>query len=282
MKLNSILLLALLVAFCIKIYMSFSPKDTQKNIYKIELSTIENNVTLIGTIHSKQEVYIVPHTNGYIKKLYVKQGDFVKKNDPLVTMVENLLFTRKRNPIRSPYDGYVTLINKTEGEYLITNTSVENFILKLEDLNSMYLNANATENDITKITKRQEALIKVNSIPNISYTGIVEDFALGAKTEQSNWRNTKSVFPVKIIITTPDNNLRSGMSALADIVIQKKENIITIPNEFLCQEHGVNYVTMKDGTKRNVKIGIITSSAYEIVEGLKVGEEIQGVNYFEN
>ena len=260
---------------------SIKSQEKLQNTYIVELSTIEDSITLTGTIHPKNETYIMPYHNGYIKKLYVKQGDFVKKNDPLVKIDKTMIFDENVNPIRAPYSGTITLINKTLSQYVTSGDYLQDFILKLEDSTEMYLHANASENDIIKITKSQAATIKVTPILNNVYEGIVSEFALSTKTERTNWGNSKTVFPVKIKIVNPDDSLRSGMNAIADIIVQKKENVISIPNEYLHQDQKKDYVLMKDDSKRFVKIGIMGHLVCEIIEGLAIGEEIQMVNYFE-
>ena len=275
-----ILILFISVVVIIKINSSKFQEEPQ-NIYIIELSTIEDNITLTGTIHPKIETYIMPYHNGYVKKLYVKQGDVVKKNDPLVKIDKTMMFDENINPILAPYDGTITLINKTLSQYVSIGDYLKDFILKLEDSTEMYLHANASENDIIKITKSQAATIKVTPILNRVYEGIVSEFALSTKTERTNWGNSKTVFPVKIKIVNPDDSLRSGMNAIADIIVQKKENVISIPNEYLHQDQKKDYVLMKDDSKRFVKIGIMGHLVCEIIEGLAIGEEIQMVNYFE-
>jgi|GEM_PF-5463032 len=263
--------------------LGFNQKASEKSskIHKVQLSKIEDVITMKGIVAPKRETSIIAYYKGYIKRLYVKHGDYVKRYDPLVTVEESLIIDRHSNPIRAPYDGTITLINKAEGQQVDVSDVEKNFILKIEDLSKIYLHASATEYDINKIKHQQNATMKFNSVLDKTYHGVIQDIAWSSQKENDNRGSNKSIFLVTILIEDPDIQLHSGMNGLADILVQAKENVIVIPNEFLHQGQEKTYVKLKNGIEKDVKIGLINAFSVEITEGLNVGEEIQAVNYFQ-
>ena len=61
------------------------------------------------------------------------------------------------------------------------------------------------------------------------------------------------------------------MTAEANIVIETKKNVITIPKNYLIQNE---YVLVNKNEKRKVKTGLSDYQKVEILEGLKPDESI--------
>jgi len=73
-----------------------------------------------------------------------------------------------------------------------------------------------------------------------------------------------------------DTFLRAGYSANADIIITKKEGILTVPERLVKTEDSVSTVEVQDTlgvvTKREVKTGLSDGIKIEITDGLEEGE----------
>ena len=65
--------------------------------------------------------------------------------------------------------------------------------------------------------------------------------------------------------------LYPNLSVEANIVLAKKENIITLPRKYIVNG---KYVLLKDGSKREIKIGLEDYVLAEIVEGLDITTEV--------
>jgi len=61
------------------------------------------------------------------------------------------------------------------------------------------------------------------------------------------------------------------MNVDATIVIESKENVLRVPTTAVNRG---NTVTLADGTKTQVKIGLSDSSFVEIISGLSEGDEV--------
>ena len=85
-------------------------------------------MTISGVLWPKKRLDIKPPFNGYIEKIFVKIGDKVKAGTPLITFSPSLGKGETNFPVRSAFDGVVSQIIKTEGEY-VTESGNQNLIL---------------------------------------------------------------------------------------------------------------------------------------------------------
>lgn len=173
--------------------------------------------------------------------------------------------------------GTVIERNVEEGEMVVSSTSSYNegtVIIKVADITQMLVKATINEVDIAKIQLNQQADIKIDAFPYDAFTGYISKIAAKAITD-----NNVKVFPIEIIVNQKDNRLKPGLSANITIYGERKSNIITIPIRAIfsdTQGNDIVYFATKDsiGTSRLVKTGINDLQNVEIVEGLKVGDEI--------
>jgi hypothetical protein len=68
------------------------------------------------------------------------------------------------------------------------------------------------------------------------------------------------------------------LSASADVLLARADNVIVAPAAALRQENGKNVVYVKAASgfeRREVKVGLHNGTQAEIVEGLKEGDEVR-------
>ena len=78
-------------------------------------------------------------------------------------------------------------------------------------------------------------------------------------------------FVVEAHFINPPKKLFPNLSAEANIIIQTKKNIITIPNNYIIDG---KYVLVNTDEKREVKLGLNDYQKTEVLEGLKESETI--------
>ena len=136
-------------------------------LHKVKFSAIEDIVSMNGMIHSKREILVMPPYDGYVEEIYVKQGDIVAKNTPLVKIARNLLLTEQVHPLRAPYAGVITIINRANGQFVQqAGSRGTDFVLKIEDLSELFIQADANDVDVVKLHTGQLASIKISAVPN--------------------------------------------------------------------------------------------------------------------
>lgn len=244
----------------------------------VERGDIIQRVSLSGLLQPVRKALIVAPYSGYVKKIFVKMGDQVKAGDPIVSVVQSLSGFEVNFPLRSPISGKVVQIRRSEGEY-VRSGEASDFIVRVDDLSEMFVSVNAAEMDRMKMTLHQEAILKPMALDQKSYKAEVVELALAAN-EKDRWDRSSVVeYPVKMRVLNPDEDLKSGMSTLIDIVIFRKDQLLTLRHEYIYTEGEESYVILANGEKRPIKTGVANEEKVEILEGLKEGDKVQKVDF---
>jgi multidrug efflux pump subunit AcrA (membrane-fusion protein) len=245
---------------------------------KVKIENLIQRVTIAGSAEPVRSTVVTAPYDGYVKKLFVKLGQKVKAGDPIVSIAQSLQAGDDVFPLRSPFTGTVTQVLKSEGEYVKQN-DFDNFVLRIDDLTKMYIHAKAPEIDVVKIKDGMESVIKVSAILSRNYNGSVREISQAA-TNKENWGGRGQVdYLVKIEVTDADRQLRPGMSAVIDIIAGKKDKVPTLAHEFIEKDGDKYFVVMKDGGRRQIKVGLQNETVFEIVSGLKEGDEVRQVDF---
>ncbi len=130
------------------------------------------------------------------------------------------------------------------------------------------------ENNINKIEVDQGVVLKVDAIDNKNYKGVV------SRVDEIGTVNAQGVvnFNIYIRITDPDDLLRVGMGVDAEIITEKLENVLSVPNSAIKKNEGKKAVRVP-GEKGEVKyvdveIGIKGTDRTQIINGLEEGQLI--------
>lgn len=91
-------------------------------------------------------------------------------------------------------------------------------------------------------------------------------------------RDGVSTYKTILAFDEQDERVRSGMTANVVITIEKKENVISIPQGLVRNENGKSYVVLRNeagDVSREVEVGTISSlGSIEILSGLEVGDNV--------
>lgn len=237
-------------------------------------------VTIAGEVAPLRKTIITAPYNGYVKKLFVKVGDVVKPGDPIVSIAQSLQSMEAEFPLRAPFKGVVMRIERSEGEFVKEGDS-KMFILRIDDLDKLFVDAIAPEIDRAKIKLNQEAIIKASAILNKTYKGKLTELSLAAR-EKEEWSRSQVIeFPIKIEMTEVDASVRPGMSVIVDIITDRRDKVLTLRHEYIHRDKVDYYVFLKGKEKRSIKVGMQNEEAFEIIEGLKEGDQVQMVDFSE-
>jgi multidrug efflux pump subunit AcrA (membrane-fusion protein) len=232
-------------------------------------------VTVAGVIVPKRRTVILPPYPGFIQKVFVKVGDKVKQGDPVLSIVQSLTTREEVFPIRAPFPGVVVQVLGSEGEY-VKDGDLKKFIVRIDDLSELYVQADVPELDMVKIRKGQEAVVKASAILDRSYKGVIEEIALSAKErDEWGWGGKGQVeYAVRISLKDPDERVRPGMSAILDIITDRRDGVLSLRHEFLRKDGDKHIVEIEGKGPTEVGVGLHNEEAYEITSGLKEGERV--------
>jgi multidrug efflux pump subunit AcrA (membrane-fusion protein) len=287
MTLSRILKLTLsAVALGLASYAVYTFAPGQKNSNKENTGTVTRRdlslkVTIAGGVVPRRMALITPPYNGYIKRLFVHVGDEIKSGSPVVSIAQTVGSAEEEVfPLRSPITGVVVQVARDEGEYVTATASNTSSaaIVRIDDLTKLFVEANVPEIDISKLKVGQSVVIRSVAIPNRTYDGKILEIARAA-SEQDRWERAKVEFPIRAEITNPDGEIRSGMSAVLDVVVQEAKGALTLGHEFVQKEGKQHFVTMSDGSRRDIEVGMRTADAFEISSGLSEGESVKPVDF---
>ena len=129
----------------------------------------------------------------------------------------------ERCTVRAPFDGYVTNLNISEGEYAKPGVP----IFTLIDNRTWYVVSNYRESELKAIRPGKHVDVYVMSQPSRRFDGIVESLGFGVAPDDTrlnnglpdiehtlNWVHIAARFPVRIRVQNPDTALfRIGETA---------------------------------------------------------------------
>lgn len=162
--------------------------------------------------------------------------------------------------IKSSINGRVYDILKDCGELVTPQTP----LAVIGKADTFLLELAVDENDIIKVNVGQKALITMDS-----YKGEVLEAIVDKIYPIMNERTR--TFVVEAHFINSPKKLFPNLSSEANIIIQTKKNIITIPNNYIIDG---KYVLINSDEKREVKLGMKDYQKTEVLEGLKENETI--------
>ena len=156
--------------------------------------------------------------------------------------------------IRSAINGRAYDILKDVGELITPQTPIA--IIGKTDTFQLVLEVD--ENDIVRIKKGQAIVVTMDSYKGEAFDAVV-DVIYPIMSERSR------TFTIEAHFTKPPPQLFPNLTVEANIVIQTKNNVITIPKDYLFEN---NFVFISKDEKREVKTGLRDYKKVEILQGL--------------
>jgi HlyD family secretion protein len=130
------------------------------------------------------------------------------------------------------------------------------------------------EIDVGKLHEGMPVEIKIGALPDASIQGTVRRISLKAKKDEN-----ATTFPVEISLTqTGGATLRAGLSANAEIIVRRRDHVLTVPERVVTFSGDTTTVEVPgpDGTrvKRRITTGLSDAVTVEVTSGLREGETV--------
>ena len=145
-------------------------------------------------------------------------------------------------------------------------------LVTLPDLSEMMVKATASEVDASAVANDQEGIISVDAFPEKTYRGKVT--RKGALAHRKDPNSKINVFDVELAILDADPELKPGMSASAQIILERVQNVVSVPLEAVFEKQGKPLVYLDNRSAREVQVGRRNDREIEIVSGLEGDERI--------
>lgn len=121
----------------------------------------------------------------------------------------------------APMNGVVLSKNTEPGEYVAPGTPV----VTLADLKNIWLRGYINETDLGRVKLGQKALVRTDTRPGKTYVGrvsfISDQAEFTPKTVQTQQERVKLVYRIKVDIDNPHRELKPGMPADAEILLDE-------------------------------------------------------------
>jgi len=178
--------------------------------------------------------------------------------------------------IKSPINGFVLekMINVGDPIVPLTSYQAGTALFNVADMKKLIFKGTVDEIDVGKLNEGMEAEITVGALPGKPVMGILDKISLKARKEDNT-----TVFPVEIIVQPAEGQvLRAGYSANANVIIQKKDSVLAIPERVITFRNDSAFVSIPQGAAGKkeifIKTGLSDAIFIEVISGLNLGDEV--------
>lgn len=177
----------------------------------------------------------------------------------------------ERTDLIAPFDGVVSAVNLEVGAI---STSQQPAI-ELTDVNSLYVSVQVDEVDIRQINEKMPAQVRLDALTGVEFPATVDQIAVVGTND-----NGIISYNVKVTLDASDPRIRVGMTADASVVVEKRENVLIVPNLYIRLDRDLDKafvnLVQPDGklAEVEVKLGLQGQDSSEILSGLKPGDQI--------
>jgi HlyD family secretion protein len=208
-----------------------------------------------------------------------------QKKDKTLRDVELAKSYLSKMVIKAPLDGIVNVLPNfrsggsfgqsppgfKEGDRAWTGAA----IAEIPDLSSMRIELKLEEVDRGKLKLGQLVKMRVDAIPEVEFTADLDWISPIAALIYKGFGSSDKVFPCWATLKNLDPRLRPGMSASAEIIIEREPNALLIPSRASFLQKGKPAVYIQKGqafTTRSIEVGRRNEEDLVVLKGLKEGE----------
>ncbi|MBI1907815.1 HlyD family efflux transporter periplasmic adaptor subunit [Candidatus Uhrbacteria bacterium] len=261
-------ILGLVVALGIAGIILAPEKAPEMTTATVEEGTVGKSVELSGALAYAQSRRLGFATGGRVAEVRVEVGDIVYKGTVIATLegVTNVLpdgtSATHVATLSSPIDGVVTAIDIAPGELvapgvvvaMVEGPSYDGFIAEFA----------VSEDDIVMLDVGDDVTMEVDAIDDVLFTGVIMDIAPTAMSVEG-----VVLYAVTTSFEVADadgkgamDDVKSGMSVTAEVVIAQDYDALFIPARAVITEDG----------KTTVRVPVDNADGYEtreVVTGLR-------------
>jgi RND family efflux transporter MFP subunit len=180
---------------------------------------------------------------------------------------ENSLVEESRVRVEAPITGILAEVtNSGEGEWV----NGGHMVAKVVDYGEVIAEAQLGAGDLRFVQLGQRVRVSSYAYPGESFEGTVTSIDptldLQART-----------FGLEARLENPEGLLRPGLFAKIEVIVQEREDVVTVPKEIVLIRDNQDVIYVVEGQKakqRNVVLGLEGEKNIEIVQGLEEGERV--------
>lgn len=217
-----------------------------------------------------------------------------------------------KTTIVAPMSGKITRLNIQQGETAIPGTFSKDIgtLLTISDMSTLETKVNVDETDVSHIHVGDSAVVQLDALPDTTFRGRVTEISNSSVQGAATGNATDQAvnYEVTVQLLDPPPQTRPDFSATAKMITDSRHNVVTIPIIALTvrentpvgggdsavtqgrtpqkqvghrDEEGVFVVDSKTHkvTFRPVTVGITGEKYFEVLRGVRPGEQIVAGTY---
>ncbi|MFO1500932.1 MAG: efflux RND transporter periplasmic adaptor subunit [Verrucomicrobiota bacterium] len=220
------------------------------------------------------------------RKIAQYQADLVSQSNTLVLNEKKLQRDRKNLEAtrrEAPQEGLVVYAmseNRFSSESLIEEGAVvrnRQELIKLPDTSRMKVTIKVHESHVGLVQAGQPAFVKLDSIPDQRFEGVVQKVALLPDSQSRFGNPNLKVYNTEVVITDALPGVKPGVSAQAEIVITNMSDTLSVPLQAVTTLKGRQVVYVQQGSKTvpvPVQVGMFNTRFIQITSGVSEGDHV--------
>ncbi|MGV1014039.1 MAG: efflux RND transporter periplasmic adaptor subunit [Methyloceanibacter sp.] len=231
------------------------------SVYRAQLADVEAKLKLSEQTHKR--------TSQLFSSKYAtaQSADEATSNLAISTAAVELARVQlDKTRIVAPFSGIVGLRRVSVGEYITAGQPLVN----LEAIDPVKAEFRVPERFLPAIRVGQTIHIRIDAFPDDTFEG--EVYAIDPRLDVAG----RSLL-VRAIVPNQDQHLRPGLFARVTVLLQLKEDALSVPEQAIVPQGDSQYVfKIVDGKVELTKVVIGTrrEGRVEIVEGLSAGDQV--------
>ncbi|WNO09783.1 efflux RND transporter periplasmic adaptor subunit [Teredinibacter sp. KSP-S5-2] len=212
--------------------------------------------------------------------------DYKLKQEALTSAESNLAIVREgaskksgktSNLVSATLDGLILDIPVKEGTFI---TETNNFnagttIAFIANMQDMIFEGRVDESEVGKLHEGMQLLLNIGAIESEPFTAELEYISPKGYDDQGTIK-----FQIRASVNLQEGTfIRAGFSANADIVLDKRENVLALNEGLLQFDNGQPYVEVQVGEqkfeRRDIKLGISDGINIEVLDGITLQDKIK-------
>jgi len=254
--------------------------NRDKSFYERQLKLFDSKLISTETLESAKAQYEISKAQYEAILFQIKQAQ---------ASFQSTLDNLEKTVYNAPIDGVITSLRVEEGEIALVGTmnNPGTILMTIADLSVMEVEVEVDETDVVGVRIGHTAEVRVDAFPEEPIKGTVTEVGSSALEKLTAAEESKD-FKVVITLEDPPKNLKPGLSASADIITARKDNVLAVPISSLVlrekeeentadeseREEGVYIVQENKVRFTPVQKGIMGELKIEIISGLEEGQEV--------
>ena len=172
----------------------------------------------------------------------------------------------------APISGTVTQVMVREGEIVSPGAPM----IEISDISDVHIKVNLVSEDADEIAVGNAVRVKSESDSLIDGSAKVKKIYIKAQDVLSDLGIVQKRVPVEISLSG-NKNLRLGRNLNVEIIVEKKENVLRIPDNAIFEINRERHVFIIENGKaklQSVEIGLEGEKFVEIISGLSAGDKV--------